>query len=128
MRELEAEIAEASTAAAEQRERPIIVSTATQATSFFASNVRYVESLKRERIVHLVEGEPIHLSASLEQVARELPEGQFVYCHRSIVVNLECVRSLTTGELVLDDGTHLPVSRRRQVQLRELLTRSDTKM
>ena len=32
------------------------------------------ESLKRERIVHLVEGEPIHLSASLEQVARELPE------------------------------------------------------
>ena len=42
--------------------------------------------------------------------------------------NLECVRSLTTGELVLDDGTHLPVSRRRQVQLRELPTRSDTKM
>lgn len=41
---------------------------------------------------------------------------------------LECVRSLTTGELVLDDGTHLPVSRRRQVQPRELLTRSDTKM
>ena len=68
MRELEAEIAEASTAAAEQHKRPIIVSTATQATSFFASNVRYVESLKRERIVHLVEGEPIHLSASLEQM------------------------------------------------------------
>lgn len=78
-----------------------------------------MESLKRERIVHLVSGESIHLSASLEQIAQELPSEQFVYCHRSIVVNLERVRSLATGELTLDDGTKLPVSRRRQAQLRE---------
>lgn len=78
-----------------------------------------MESLQRERIVHLASGEAIHLSASLEQIARELPAEQFVYCHRSIVVNLERVRSLATGELTLDDGTKLPVSRRRQAQLRE---------
>lgn len=118
VRELEAEIAELGEAPA-RTDAPIVIATPTQATSFLAVDVRFVESLKRERIVHLVSGEPIHLSASLEQIAQELPSEQFVYCHRSIVVNLERVRSLATGELTLDDGTKLPVSRRRQAQLRE---------
>ncbi len=118
VRELEAEIAELGEAPA-RTDAPIVIATPTQATSFLAVDVRFVESLKRGRIVHLVSGESIHLSASLEQIAQELPSEQFVYRHRSIVVNLERVRSLATGELTLDDGTKLPVSRRRQAQLRE---------
>ena len=64
VRELEAEIAELGEAPA-RTDAPIVIATPTQATSFLAVDVRFVESLKRERIVHLVSGESIHLSASL---------------------------------------------------------------
>lgn len=50
-----------------------------------------------------------------------LPADRFAYCHRSVVVNLDHVRGLSSERLVLDDGTALPVSRRRYVEVRDAL-------
>ena len=73
----------------------------------------YAESLNRVRIVHLKTGESFQINMTLAQIAEALPPQQFLYCHRSVVVNLNCVKSVNSTELTLRDGTVLPMSRRR---------------
>ena len=92
---------------------PVVLSTPNQAVSFRASDMTYAESLNRVRIVHLKTGESFQINMTLAQIAEALPPRQFLYCHRSVVVNLNCVKSVNSTELTLRDGTVLPMSRRR---------------
>ena len=99
-----------------------MLSTPAQAVSFLPDDITYVDSLNRVRAIHFADGESIQMNMTLAQIAGALPAGRFAYCHRSIVVNLRHVRSMGAGELTLDDGTTLPVSRRRAAELREALS------
>ncbi|OUP08954.1 LytTR family DNA-binding domain-containing protein [Collinsella sp. An2] len=123
---LEREIAEAranndATSFEPVRDEPIVLATANQAVSFHPSDVLYVESVNRVRILHLVDNEAVRVPISLSQIAEQLPAGLFAYCHRSIVVNLDRLAELTPTEATLSDGTKIPVSRRRFSELSDLL-------
>ena len=109
-------------AAPDAEETPVVLSTPAQAVSFLPDDITYVDSLNRVRAIHFADGESIQMNMTLAQIAGALPAGRFAYCHRSIVVNLRHVRSMGAGELTLDDGTTLPVSRRRAAELREALS------
>ena len=103
-------------------ELPVVLSTPTQAVSFLPDDVTYVDSLNRVRAIHFADNESIQMNMTLAQIAEALPAGRFAYCHRSVVVNLRHVRAVGASELTLDDGTTLPVSRRRLSELREALS------
>ena len=108
-------------------DEPVVLSTPSQTVSFLPDDITYVDSLNRVRAIHFADGESIQMNMTLAQIAESLPEGRFAYCHRSVVVNLRHVRSVGASELTLDDGTTLPVSRRRVAELRETLsTNADT--
>lgn len=63
-------------------------------------------------------------TAMLEsEIYSQLPEGRFAYCHRSVIVNLEMVRSVSPEGITLRDGTPVDTSRRRIPELREALAR-----
>lgn len=102
-------------------ETPVVLSTPSQAVSFMPDDIMYVDSLNRVRAIHFGDGESIQMSMTLTQIADALPKDRFAYCHRSVVVNLRHVRALGASDLALDDGTVLPVSRRRMAELREAL-------
>ena len=104
------------------KEAPVVLSTSTQAVSFLPDDIVYVDSLNRVRAIHFADGESIQMNMTLAQIAEALPKDRFAYCHRSVVVNLRHVRSVGTSELTLNDGTTLPVSRRRLSELREALS------
>ena len=36
---------------------------------------------------------------------------EFVHCHRSYLVNLQHVSAITRTELIMDNGTQIPISR-----------------
>ena len=110
--------------AAPPQEEPVVLSTPTQAVSFAPADVTYVDSLNRVRAIHFADGTSVRLSMPLRQIAEALPHSCFMYCHRSIVVNLEHVRSVSAAEITLDNGSTLPVSRRRLADLREALGRA----
>ncbi len=61
-------------------------------------------------MVHLTDGEK-SFPLSLAEVERQLPAGQFCRCHNSYLVNLEQVEEIQRTELLLRDGTSLPVGR-----------------
>lgn len=101
----------------EDPESPVVLSSPTQAVSVRPADVLFAESLNRARILHLVSGESLQINTSLAQIAGQLPDDRFVYCHRSVVVNLDHVASLTPTEAVLRGGVRIPVSRRRFSEL-----------
>lgn len=99
--------------------QPIVLSTPTRAVSFLPDEITYADSLNRVRSVHFASGESVPIDMTLAAIVEALPRDRFVYCHRSIVVNLHHVRQITAQEIVLDTGGRLPVSRRRLAELRE---------
>lgn len=94
-----------------------------QAVSLLPSDIAYIESANRMRVVHLADGESVRIGSSLGEIFSQLPEGRFAYCHRSVIVNLEMVRSISTEGVTLRDGTPVDTSRRRIPELREALAR-----
>ena len=53
----------------------------------------------------------IEVRLSFKDVAQRLPDGLFVQCHRSIIVNLLHVRSIKRREITLSENVVLPISR-----------------
>lgn len=63
------------------------------------------------------------LMQSLKDFAANLPRGGFARINRNQLVNLERISVVRQGSLVMDSGETLSVSRRRQRELQEALTR-----
>lgn len=101
---------------------PVVLSTTRQAVSFSPQDVLYVESLNRTRFIHLADGETIQINMTLANVVETLPRDQFMYCHRSIAVNLDRVGAVNLDELVMEDGSRVPISRRRRADLIKALS------
>lgn len=102
---------------------PVVLSSSHQAVSLLPSDIAYVEPVNRMRIVHLADGESVRIGSSLGEIFSQLPQGRLAYCHRSVIVNLEMVRSVSPEGITLRDGTPVDTSRRRIPELREALAR-----
>ena len=102
-------------------ESPVVLSSSHQAVTFLPSDIAYVESVNRARVVRLTDGESVRISTPLGEIFSRLPEGRFAYCHRSVIVNLALVRSISSEGIVLRDGTPVDTSRRRIPELRAAL-------
>ena len=61
----------------------------------------------------------LEVRMSISQVAALLPEHQFAYCHRTLLVNLAYVRHPRYCELELKSGERLPISKYRLAQLQK---------
>ena len=48
----------------------------------------------------------------------------FVQCHRSYLVNLRHISAIVRAEIVMDDGTRLPISRRMQKEVNQAFIRN----
>jgi len=82
------------------------------------TDVVWVEAADQYVELHLVGGRRELLRASMAQLEKVLGEDTFLRVHRSALVALARVRRIETfatgtGELVLDDGTVVPVARTR---------------
>lgn len=74
--------------------------------------------------VFMKSGEKIVVSKTLKEYERMLEDLQFFRVHKSHLVNLKYVEKYVPGDggyLILEDGSHVDVSRRKKEQLMELL-------
>lgn len=81
-------------------------------------NILYCESDSAYcRIFFINAGKPLVISKTLKDVEEVLEDGDFCRIHHSYCINMKCVQSYIRGEggeVVLNNGTHLPVSRTRK--------------
>jgi len=76
-------------------------------------DIRYAEVHNHHTTVYTAAGS-YSFRAPLKELIAQLPERWFAMPHQSYLVGLLHVRSVTPLEVLLTDGTRLPVSRRRQ--------------
>lgn len=93
----------------------VVVKNGIESISLAMSDIIYIASINRETKIFTKHGE-ILATVPLLQIVAQLPEEFFYMCHRSYIVNLVNIRSVSTtvDKITLVDGTVLPISRRRK--------------
>lgn len=74
-------------------------------------NIACVEAQGRKTLLTLADGKTLICDLSISSLADMDMQG-FARCHRSYIVNLRFVRSITKTDVVLDSGSAVPISRR----------------
>ena len=82
-------------------------------------DILYFESDRRKVTVRCVSGKAYTFYAKLDAVQEELKNRDFVRCHQSYLVNAKKILSVRSGELELDGGAVLPVSKHRTKETNE---------
>lgn len=85
-------------------------------------DVRYIEMFGHYAVVHEV-GKEYRFRGTLKEIVAMLPKGYFAMPHKSIVVNLEHIRSASSTEILLDNGDRVPISRRKQQEFNQAFYR-----
>lgn len=79
----------------------------------------YCEVLNRTLVFHLTDGRILESTGSMDELARKLAEYPcFLRPHRSFLVNMEYIRSITAKTLVLTDGAQIPIPRGRAADIK----------
>lgn len=86
-------------------------------------NIRFIKSVKGTVIIDAADGELISAERSLKRFESELSCCGFCKVNSNILLNVNKVYEVLETEVVLSDGTHLPLSRRRRKELLIQLSR-----
>lgn len=67
------------------------------------SDIQYVEALKDYVIIHTKE-EKYTIHSTMKDIAKKLPENEFLRVHRSFIVNLKRIKAIELPNLVLEES------------------------
>lgn len=87
-------------------------------TYFKLYDILYLEVLNRQLIVHTEENSYVSSYRSLKNIPFKLEKNYFFEIYRGIVINLNHVKNFNSREVLLLDGTSLPIARRRFINFK----------
>ena len=74
--------------------------------------IDFVEACKHKSVLGLAFGERLMVRESFSELSERLSGKGFVKCHRSYLCQLERICQIEREELLFDDGSRIPISRR----------------
>lgn len=83
-----------------------------------ADNIVCCEAMGKKASVFLTDKSVIECVAGISDIKKELPD-EFIFTHRSYIVNLRYVKSIRKTDLTMDNGSIIPVSRRLYKEINE---------
>ena len=87
---------------------------------FLLSEILYVEAGGRISIIAFLSGAKIPVRMTLTEFQEKADE-RFAAVHRSYVINTECISRIKKYEVVLSDGTRIPIPVKKYRETREML-------
>jgi len=87
--------------------------------------ILYIEADDNYSKVFLNDKTEFLLSKTLQVVENEIDDQMFFRCHRSFLINIQFIREIYKGDdmcIILKSGNKIPLSRRRNGNLRKLLS------
>ncbi len=96
---------------------PLGIRVGTRVVRVMPQNILYVESDRRKVRLFTRTG-IVEAYGTLAEVAHDLPSN-FVQCHKSFLVNLDCVEELRQDDLLLTTGCQVPMSQKRRKAVRD---------
>lgn len=86
------------------------------------TEIYYLESFGHLAIIHTADKE-YRIRASLMDLLDQLPQNRIGAPHKSYLVNMEYINKATATEIVLTNGVHIPISRRKRQEFNEAFFR-----
>jgi DNA-binding LytR/AlgR family response regulator len=86
----------------------------TQGVSRFIQfrDISHVEVIKHSVYVKLLDKSIIKLYTTFNKITEQLlADSRFARCHRSYIVNIDEIKALANNELIMKNGTKIPISR-----------------
>lgn len=84
-----------------------------------SSTIYYGEIIDRKMYLYTTKG-VIEYYGKMEEAAKQL-DSRFVKCHRSYLVNLDYLREYADGQILLENGSRIPVSRLRHREVMDAM-------
>ncbi len=111
--ELHALLSRALDEIAEENASSVVIKEKGRWTRVSLSSIRYVESINHTVCFHLSKHEMISCFGSLNEYHEMLlAHKRFVKCHKSYIVNMQYVTSITGKDFVLGEDIRVPISRK----------------
>lgn len=104
----------------EKPEKRILIRRGNELQLIPFAQVVYCEVLGRKIYLHQKAGDTIDYYARMEELEK-CTAHHFFRCHRSYLVNLDYVCGLREGLVLLSEGSRIPVSRLREMELAQAL-------
>ena len=106
------------------RSNRITIPTSTGINVISISDILHIEADRSYCCIHLAGGERLLVSKPLKEIEELLPLDLFFRCHSAFLVNLNYVKKFIKdngGHIVLNDGSKVPLARRRKHEFIERL-------
>ena len=81
-------------------------------------NIRYCEARGKKTEVHINDENILICNVGINDLQKILGEN-FIFCHRSYLVNLRFIKSISKTEIEIDGGENIPISRRLYKEVNE---------
>ena len=85
-------------------------------------DVAYIEIFGHYSVIH-TSNESYRVRCTLKEILKKLPRGYFVPSHKSFIVNLEHIRSVTASAIYLDCDVAIPIGRTKSQEFTQALYR-----
>lgn len=89
------------------------------------SDILRIEADRSYCFIYLTDGDRILVSKPLKEIESMLPDNIFFRVHSAYLINMDYVKRYTKedgGNVILNDGSHIPIARRRKKEFFERLS------
>lgn len=98
----------------------IVVKTKTGITKIALKKLEYCEVVNRKLILHLTNKEDLECSIRINELEDKLASfGMFFRVHRSYLINMDYIKTLTTHSIIMENGAKIPVPREKYAQIKQ---------
>lgn len=103
-----------------KRDNYIILKTRGKINKIPVDEVTYIEVIRRDIIVHTVDGEDYTVKNSMDNIEKSLKQYNFFRCHKSYLLNIDYVQAIQ-GNIVTVNREEIPISKYRINELKDKL-------
>lgn len=83
-------------------------------------HLEYCEVIRHTLFIHLTSGKVLEITCSLDELSRQLePYGKFLRPHRSFLVNMDYVQSLSARAITMSCLTEIPLPRGKYQEIKD---------
>lgn len=98
-----------------------VLKSKTGITKISLSKLEYCEVINRKVVFRMVNGEEYECSLRMNELEEKLMTfGCFMRPHRSFLVNIDFVRTLTTHNIVMESGAQIPIPREKYAIIKQM--------
>ena len=93
--------------------------TRTSLISLRISQIRYMEGSRNYQMIFLMDQkEPVEVKMTMEKLEDKMAPHGFIRIHKGYLVNYRFIRRIETSQVILMDGTSLPIGRSKAQEVR----------